>query len=128
LFIEYSPEGEIAFLNLRKLKRISKPSGPVGAIEPVPAPDELVGWFQHHPYLRTTEPEPATVGGIKGEQFDVVANLPKNHTGLCGTTCVDIFALRTGILRKHSIQRLTSSCPLPKRYWRASSGRASELA
>jgi hypothetical protein len=30
----------------------------------------MVGWFQHHPYLQTEKPEPVTVGGVKGEQFD----------------------------------------------------------
>src|SRR5918993_5870338 len=104
LFIQKVPEGEISegeisFFNLRKLKGIYKPKGPTGATEPVPPPDELVGWFQHHPYLETSEPEPVTVGGYKGVQFDVVlANLPENYEGLCGKTahCLDIFALSTG--------------------------------
>jgi hypothetical protein len=30
----------------------------------------MVGWFQYHPYLDTDKPEPATVGGVKGVQFD----------------------------------------------------------
>jgi hypothetical protein len=98
LFFQKVPEAEIAFFNLRKLKGVFKPTGPTGAIELVPAPDELVGWFQHHPYLKTSEPEPATVGGVKGVQFDaVLANLPRNHEGVCGKTphCLDIFALST---------------------------------
>jgi hypothetical protein len=98
LFFQRVPEGEIAFFNLRKLKGVYKPKGqnrPIasgsGEIGPVPAPDELVGWFQHHPALKTSEPEPATVGGFKGVQFDVVtANLLKDDC------CVDIFALSTG--------------------------------
>ena len=99
LFFEKVPEGEIGFFNLRKVKGVYKPRGPTGAIEPVSAPDKLVGWFQHHPYLKTSEPEPATVGGVKGVQFDVVlTNLPRNHEGVCGKTphCLDIFALSTG--------------------------------
>jgi hypothetical protein len=98
LFFEKVPEGEIGFFNLRKLKGVYKPRGPAGAIESVSAPDELVGWFQSHPYLKTSEPEPATVGGVKGVQFDVVlANLPRYHEGICGNTthCLDIFALGT---------------------------------
>jgi hypothetical protein len=98
LFFEKVPEGEIAFFNLRKLKGAFKPRGPTGAVEPMPATDELVEWFQHHPYLKTSEPEPVTVGGYKGVQFDMVlANLPENHEGLCGKTahCLDIFALST---------------------------------
>jgi hypothetical protein len=99
LFFQKVPEGEIGFLNLRKVKGVYKPRGPAGAKEPVPAPDELVGWFQSHPYLKTSEPEPATVGGVKGVQFDVVlANLPGHHEGVCGNTthCLDIIALSTG--------------------------------
>lgn len=99
LFFEKIPEAEIAFFNLQKLRGVFRPTGPAGAIEPVPAPDELVGWFQHHPYLKASEPEPATVGGVKGVQFDVIlANVPANHEGVCGKTphCLDIFALSTG--------------------------------
>src|SRR5215203_398500 len=98
LFFQRVPEAEMAFFNLRKLKGVYKPKGqnrPIasgsGEIGPVPAPDELVGWFQHHPALKTSELELATVGGFKGVQFDVVtANLLKDDC------CVDIFALSTG--------------------------------
>jgi len=38
--------------------------------EVVEAPKEMVGWFQHHPYLETEKPESATVGGVKGARFD----------------------------------------------------------
>jgi hypothetical protein len=91
LFFQNVPEAEIAFFDIRKLKGVYKPRGPAGTIEPAPAADELVGWFQHHPYLKTSEPEPISVGGVKGVQFDViVANLQK------GDSCVDIFKLSTG--------------------------------
>ena len=42
--------------------------------EVVKAPKDMVGWFQHHPYLDTEKPEPATVGGVKGVQFDYVVS------------------------------------------------------
>jgi hypothetical protein len=91
LFFQRVPEAEISFFNLQKVKGVYKPGGPKGEIEPVPAPDELVGWFQHHLYLKTSKPEPISVGGVKGVQFDVdVVNLQK------GTHCVNIFALSTG--------------------------------
>src|SRR5215216_971208 len=32
--------------------------------------EEVVSWFQHHPYLKTEKPQPVTVGGVKGVQFD----------------------------------------------------------
>jgi hypothetical protein len=34
------------------------------------APKDVVGWFQQHPYLQTDNPEPVTVGGVKGQQLD----------------------------------------------------------
>src|SRR5829696_6829999 len=91
LFFQRVPAAEIAFFNLRKLKGVYKPGGPAGEIEPMPAPDELVGWFQQHPYLKTSKPEPISVAGVKGVQFDVVVvNMQK------GDRCLSIFALSTG--------------------------------
>ena len=93
LFVETSDlDAEIAFFNLRKLQGIQKPRGPAGETEPVPAPDELFGWFRRHPYLETSKLEPVTVGGVKGVQFDVVTDLPK----LSDKTGVDTFKLSTG--------------------------------
>jgi hypothetical protein len=99
LFFQKEPWGEIAFFNLQKVQGIYKPKGPTGATEPVPAPNKLVDWFQHNPYLKTSEPEPASVGGVKGIQFDAVLprSRPVNHKGICGGTgCLDIFRLSTG--------------------------------
>jgi hypothetical protein len=99
LFLAKDPGAQIAFFNLRKVKGIYKPKGPRGATEPVPAPDELVDWFRHNPYLKTSEPEPASVGGEEGVQFDVVLprSRPVNHKGICGGTgCLDVFKLSTG--------------------------------
>jgi hypothetical protein len=57
----------------------------------VDAPKDLVGWLQQHPYLETSKPEPVTLGGVKGEQLEVlVEELPKDYYSLCGTDCVDI--------------------------------------
>jgi hypothetical protein len=58
----------------------------------VEAPEDLVGWLQHHPYLKTSKPQPVTVGGVKGEQFEVlVDHLPKDPNGYCGSDCLDVF-------------------------------------
>ena len=99
LFLGKVEFGEIAFFNLRKLEGVYKPKGPRGEIAPMPAPDDVVGWFHHHPYIKASEPEPATVGGVEGVQFDVLlVNMPKNHKGVCGDGpgCLDTFALSTG--------------------------------
>ena len=42
--------------------------------EVVKAPNDMVGWFQHHPFLDTEKPEPTTVGGVKGVQLDYVVS------------------------------------------------------
>jgi hypothetical protein len=61
------------------------------------APKDMVGWFQHHPYLKTSKPRPVRVGGVKGEQFDVLmGNLPEDYSGVCGTECVDITRFSDG--------------------------------
>ncbi len=35
-------------------------------MDSVPAPKNLVSWLQRHPYLETEQPQPATIGGVKG--------------------------------------------------------------
>ncbi len=75
------------------VKEVFKP----GTRNVVKAPKDLVGWYRHHPYLKTDKLEPTTVGGVKGVQFDVlVEDLPQNYYGVCGRGCVDIFSLSGG--------------------------------
>src|SRR5919107_5932847 len=95
-FINLGYEGGtgVNYLSFANVKEVFKP----GTLEAVDAPDELVGWFQHHPYLKTSKPEPVTVGGVEGVKFDVLlVNQPMNHKGVCGDSgCLDIFKLSTG--------------------------------
>jgi hypothetical protein len=78
-------------------RRVYKPSK-TGTPNVVEAPKDLVGWYQRHPYLRTTDPKPATVGGIEGVRFDlaVAEDLPEGYRGVCGTECVDIVKVADG--------------------------------
>jgi hypothetical protein len=94
-FIELSQQGEINSLNFANVKEVYKP----GTTNVVDAPEDLLGWLQHHPYLKTSKPQPVTVGGVKGEQLEVlVDHLPTNPNGYCGSDCLDIFTLSdTGI-------------------------------
>jgi hypothetical protein len=32
--------------------------------------EDILSWFQHHPQLKTSNPEPVTVGGVKGVQLE----------------------------------------------------------
>jgi hypothetical protein len=47
--------------------------------------------------VKPGKPEPITVGGVKGVEFDVtVAGLPEEHVSICGTDCVDVFKQKHG--------------------------------
>ena len=59
-----------ATLIFRNLQKVYKPSTATSTMNVVEAPKDMVGWFQHHPYLDTEKPKPVTVGGVKGLQFD----------------------------------------------------------
>jgi hypothetical protein len=75
-FIELGQQGEIGFLTFANVKEVFKP----GTLEMVDAPKDLVGWLQHHPYLKTSKPQPVTGGGVKGEQFEVLVDeLPRDY-------------------------------------------------
>jgi hypothetical protein len=93
--------GQTAGLGFANVQYVYKPTRTGSAIV-VDAPEDMVGWFQQHPYLQTSKPEPVTVGGVKGLQFDVVVgDLPKGYNPTCSTivgnpNCVDNFRLSTG--------------------------------
>jgi hypothetical protein len=42
--------------------------------------EDILSWFQHHPYLKTSKPEPVTVGEVKGVQLetDVAKDSPED--------------------------------------------------
>ena len=61
----------LVFRNLQEVYEYTT-NGTTSAV--VKAPKDMVGWFQHHPYLDTEKPEPATVGGVKGVQFDWIVS------------------------------------------------------
>jgi hypothetical protein len=94
LRITWGEVGGVGFANVQEVYKPTK----TGAPNVVEAPKDVVGWFQHHPYLQTDKPEPVTVGGVKGEQFDVVVarDLPEDYSDVCGSDCVSLFRLSTG--------------------------------
>jgi hypothetical protein len=82
--------GGLGFANVREVY-MYKPTR-TSSRTVVEAPEDMVGWFRQHPYLRTDEPEPVTVGGVEGERVDVVVgDPPKDYYGECGSDCVDLF-------------------------------------
>ena len=99
-FLEIT-QGQTAGLNFVNVQKVYKPTKTGSAIV-VDAPKDMVGWQQQHPYLQTSKPEPVTVGGVKGLQFDVVVgDRPQNYIPRCTSivgnpNCVDLFRLSTG--------------------------------
>jgi hypothetical protein len=88
--------GETAGLIFANIQQVYKPSR-TGSLYLVEVPKSLVGWLQHHPYLKTSKPEPVTVGGVKGARFDVVVeDLPEDYYGVCGQDCVDMTSFADG--------------------------------
>jgi hypothetical protein len=90
---EVEQQEETGWINVVNVKEVFKP----GTRNVAEAPEDLVDWFRHHPYLKADKPEPITVGGVEGVQFDVlVKDLPDDYYGVCGRGCVDIFSLSGG--------------------------------
>jgi hypothetical protein len=93
-------QGETKVIGFVKAQEVYKPTR-TGTPNVVDAPEDMVGWFQQHPYLQTDKPEPVTVGGVKGMQFDVVVeDLPEDYSVVCPGCSVGsgvgIFRLSTG--------------------------------
>src|SRR5215213_5867566 len=59
--------GGLGFLNVQRVYEPSKSVTPIVVNDP----KDLVGWLEYHPYLKTSDPEPISVGGAKGLQLDV---------------------------------------------------------
>jgi hypothetical protein len=86
-------------VNVQRVYEPSKSGTPIV----VNAPKDLVGWLEHHPYLKTSDPEPVSVGGVEGLQVDVAVakDLPEDyHSGACSSIadpeeCVDLFSVST---------------------------------
>jgi len=99
-FLEIA-RGQTAGLNFTNVQEVYKPTK-TGSANVVDTPKDMVGWQQQHPYLQTSKPEPVTVGGVKGLQFDVIlGELPQTYSGSCtaivgNPNCVDLFRLSTG--------------------------------
>jgi hypothetical protein len=57
--------------------RVSDPKNPNKLM---PAPKDWVSWFQEHPHLETSEPQPTSVGGVQGRRFSSrVTSLPDDY-------------------------------------------------
>jgi hypothetical protein len=88
-------KGGLGAVNVQRVYEPTKSGTPIV----VHTPEDLVGWLEHHPYLKTSDPEPVSVGGVEGQQLDVAVakDLPEDyHSGVCSSIaeheeCVDVF-------------------------------------
>jgi len=86
----------------------------------VEASEDMARWFQQHPYLQTSNPDPVTVGGVKGVRFGVVGeDLPKDYRGVCGTDRGALVGFGTGpcCFTRRNTQGLVQlrRTPIPRR-------------
>ena len=94
-----STQGETRWIGVTNVEEVYKPTAKgTSTVESnaVKAPKDLVGWFQDHPYLKTDKLKSVTVGGVKGEQFDMLVEVPEGYFGECGSDCMDIYRLGNG--------------------------------
>ena len=56
-------------------EKVYDPKGP-DRVKFAPALEDMVGWLQANPHLKTEEPKPTSVGGEKGVQFDATVTPP----------------------------------------------------
>jgi hypothetical protein len=112
-FVCLLPPGGQTRLRFVNVDEVYEPSGLVDMSgKTTPPPEDLVGWLELHPYLKTDKPEPVRVGGIEGQQLDVVVGeLPKSYPkGLCVSDCVQLSVFSDGddwVVEEGNKNRLT---------------------
>ena len=77
----------IEFMVVRKVYRVISSS----EAKAEPAPQDMATWLQNNPNLDMEKPEPVSVGGKKGVQFDAVASrILQSYFGNCGMACLPL--------------------------------------
>jgi hypothetical protein len=113
LFLSGGGTGVWAATNVQRVYEPSKSGTPIV----VNTPEDLVGWLEHHPYLKTSDPEPNSVGGVEGQQVDVAVakDLPEDyHSVVCSPIaapeeeCVDLFKVSIAQAQISISQRVAS--------------------
>ena len=92
------PKRSLSFANPLYVYDPSNPSEP----KEVPAPEnakEWLSWFQSHPNLDTSKPDPVSVGGASGMQIDVTASSTSENYSrdICGKKpCIPLYRPGSG--------------------------------
>ena len=94
-------ESGTSFLEFLVVPKVSKVVSSYEA-RAQPAPKDMVSWLQNNPNLDAEKPEPASVGGVKGEELDAVAShipqeyLSGNYHGCCRRPSLPLFRVIPG--------------------------------
>ena len=91
LVIKRSNDAGMAFMKVQGVYKPVPEDDNTSMPTLVKVPEDLVGWFQDHPYLKVEGLEPITVGGIEGRQFTIEVDVPEDLFSMCGADCVDAF-------------------------------------
>jgi hypothetical protein len=103
-------EGNDKQLTFYKVQEVFEPRKDEGEVyfELSPAPNDLIAWFQRHPYVDTSEGKPVHIGGATGKRFSADFDVPKGYVdvngGGCSTPCIPMFQLG-GDLVIHALER-----------------------
>jgi hypothetical protein len=89
------PSGEITFANDRiqfQGPGSQQSGGRVKAVEVDTSVDGVVAWFEEHPRLEATDPQPVTIGGAEGVVFELTAAKPYDHPACGQSRCVFLWS------------------------------------
>ena len=100
---------QLAFYSVQEVFQPHKEADEV-YFEAKPAPDDMLAWFQRHPYVDTSEPKPANIDGIAGKRLGANFDVPKGYVdvygGGCSTPCIPVFQMG-GDLVIHALEGRT---------------------
>ena len=103
-------EGNDKQLAFYKVQEVFEPREDDGEVyfEARPAPNDLIAWFDRHPYVDTGEARPVRIGGVDGKRFSAEFDVPKGYVdvsgGGCSAPCIPILQLG-GDLVIHALER-----------------------
>jgi hypothetical protein len=105
-------DGNNKQLKLYRVQEVFQPHEVDGEVyfEAKPAPDDMVAWFQRHPYVDTSESKSVDIGGIAGKRFGANFDVPKGYLdvygGGCSRPCIPVFQVG-GDLVIHALEGRT---------------------
>jgi hypothetical protein len=73
---EYQGGSYFVAISFNNPSKVSDPRNPHKLMS---VPKDWVSWFQEHPYLEISSPQPANVGGAEGKRFNTRVSSPKDY-------------------------------------------------